>query len=164
MNEDERGSGEVSGALAAASQSGPRDRRPRAYGAGRALVLVYAILALAALARSTYQLLTKAAEAPLAYSLSAAAAVVYVVATIALAHNGTKMRRLAWVAVVVEAVGVLLVGTWSYLRASDFPDATVWSHFGQGYGFVPLVLPFLGIAWLIRSDPARLARREQTSR
>ena len=28
-----------------------------------------------------------------------------------------------------------------------FPDKTVWSHFGQGYGFVPLVLPVLGLLW-----------------
>lgn len=135
------------------------DPRPRAYGAGRALVLVYGILAVAALARSLYQLLTKVAEAPLAYSLSGFAAVVYVVATVGLAHNGVRMRRVAWAAVLIELLGVLGVGLWSYLRPGDFPEATVWSHFGQGYGFVPLVLPVLGIIWLARSDPARLARR-----
>lgn len=137
----------------------PTDPRPRAYGAGRALVLVYGILALAATARSVYQLLTKLDEAPLAYSLSLVAALVYVVATVALAHNGVRMRRIAWVAVAVELIGVLTVGIWSYLRPEDFPEATVWSHLGQGYGYVPLVLPFLGIAWLLRSDPARIARQ-----
>ncbi|TNU73818.1 hypothetical protein FH969_09490 [Miniimonas arenae] len=137
----------------------PGDDRPRAYGAGRALVAVYGILALAATARSAYQLLTKAAEAPLAYGLSAFAALVYVVATVALAHNGVRMRRVAWVAVAVELVGVLAVGTWSFVHPQDFPEATVWSHFGQGYGYVPLVLPFLGLAWLRRSDPARIARQ-----
>lgn len=164
MSEHEQAGNDSQSALAQASQAGPSDGRPRAYGAGRALVLVYGILALAAIARSTYQLLTKASEAPLAYSLSAVAAAIYLIATIALAHNGVKMRRVAWVAVVVEAVGVLVVGTWSYLRPEDFPEATVWSHFGQGYGFVPLILPFLGIAWLARSDPARLARREHSGR
>ncbi|ROR93716.1 hypothetical protein EDD28_3138 [Salana multivorans] len=137
----------------------PADPRPRAYGAGRALVLVYGILALAATARSVYQLLTKPEEAPLAYWLSLVAAVIYVVATIALAHNGVRMRRIAWAAVLVELVGVLTVGLWSFLRPEDFPEATVWSHLGQGYGYVPLVLPFLGIAWLMRSDPARIARQ-----
>ena len=32
--------------------------------------------------------------------------------------------------------------------AGAFPDKTVWSHFGSGYGFVPLVLPVLGLLWL----------------
>ncbi|GMA31499.1 hypothetical protein [Litorihabitans aurantiacus] len=136
------------------------DPRPRAYGAGRALVAVYGVLALAATARSLYQLGTKAGEAPVPYALSALAAVVYVVATIALAHNGTRMRRVAWVCVVVELVGVVSVGLWSYLEPSAFPEATVWSHLGQGYGFVPAVLPVLGLVWLWRSDPGRRARAE----
>lgn len=135
------------------------DPRPRAYGVGRALVLVYAILAVAALARSAYQLATKPEEAPLAYALSALAAVVYAVATVALAHNGVRMRRVAWIAVCTELVGVLAVGVWSIVDEGAFPDTTVWSWFGLGYAFVPFVLPFLGIAWLIRSDPARIARR-----
>lgn len=151
-------------ALEQTRQAGPSDDRPRAYGAGRVLVLVYAILALAATGRSTYQLLTKAGEAPLAYILSAVAAGIYVIATIALAHNGRKMRRVAWVAVGIEAVGVVSVGVWSFMRPEDFPDDTVWSHFGQGYGYVPLLLPFLGLIWLARSDPARLARREESAR
>lgn len=164
MNDDEAPVPVAGAALEQASQAGPKDDRPRAYGAGRVLVLAYGILALAATGRSTYQLLTKAGEAPLAYVLSAVAAGIYIVATIALAHNGRKMRRVAWVAVGIEALGVLGVGIWSYLRPEDFPDATVWSHFGQGYGYIPLILPFLGITWLARSDPARLARREESAR
>jgi len=54
-------------------------------GFGRILVFAYGILALSATARSAVQLGTKAAEAPLPYSLSAVAAVVYIVATWALA-------------------------------------------------------------------------------
>lgn len=134
------------------------DPRPRAYGGGRALVAVYAVLAVAATFRSGVQLATRASDAPLAYGLSAFSAVVYVVATIALAHNGTRMRRVAWGAVLVELVGVLAVGAVSLARPELFPDATVWSQFGIGYGFVPLILPVLGILWLVRSDPARLAR------
>lgn len=115
------------------------------HGWGRTLVAVYAVFAVAASARSAYQLLTKASEAPVAYSLSAVAAVVYVVATVALA---TGRRRLAWVAVGVELAGVLVVGTLTVLDRQDFPDATVWSQFGAGYGYVPLVLPLAGLWWL----------------
>ena len=94
------------------------------------------------------QLATKAGEAPLAYALSAVAALVYVAATLGLAEVGPNPRRLAWAAVGFELVGVLTVGTLTVLDPELFPDATVWSDYGAGYGWLPLVLPFVGIAWL----------------
>lgn len=134
------------------------DTRRPAYGVGRVLILVYGIFAVAATARSLVQLIRDASVAPLAYSLSALAAVIYIVATVALAHNGRRMRRVAWAAVIVEFIGVVSVGALSLTRPELFPDATVWSHFGQGYGFVPVVLPLLGMFWLWRSDPRRIDR------
>lgn len=124
-------------------------------GPGRALVAVYGVFALAATARAGFQIATKWGEAPLAYLLSGVSAVVYVVATIALAKGSPTARRVAWAAVVVELVGVLTVGALSLWDAGDFPDETVWSGFGAGYGYVPLVLPFLGIAWLWHTRPRR---------
>lgn len=117
-------------------------------GPGRVLVAVYAVFALSATGRSTVQLLTKADEAPVAYTLSALAALVYVAATVGLARRDELSTRVAWVACVVEAVGVVGVGTASVLEPSWFADATVWSDFGQGYGYLPLVLPFVGLWWL----------------
>ena len=116
-------------------------------GFGRVLVFVYGVFAFAATGRSTLQLATKASEALVPYLLSAVAAVIYIVATFALATN---RRRLALVTVGIELVGVLTVGLTSALEPQDFKDATVWSDFGAGYGFVPLVLPFVGLWWLWR--------------
>ena len=124
---------------------------PTASGAGRLLVTVYGVFALAATSRAGVQLATRLHEAPLAYLLSAFSAVVYVVATVALARRGPGARRLAWAAVTTELVGVLVVGTLSVVAAGDFPRATVWSGYGEGYGFVPLVLPFVGLWWLRRT-------------
>ena len=117
-------------------------------GFGRLLVFVYGVFALSATGRSSVQLTTKFHEAPLPYLLSGLAAVVYIVATWALA---TDRRRVATVAVVVELLGVLLVGLTSVLWPHDYADATVWSDFGSGYGYVPLVLPFVGLWWLRRT-------------
>jgi len=122
--------------------------RSTAHGPGRLLVAVYGILALAATARGVFQVSTKLSEAPVAYLLSLAAGIVYVVATIALA---TDRRRLAWWTVSIELVGVLTVGILSLTDVGEFPDETVWSAFGQGYGYIPLVLPFLGLLWLWRT-------------
>ena len=128
-------------ARAARTRSGP----------GRLLIAVYAVFAVAATARSAVQLGTRFAEAPLAYLLSAFAAVVYVVATVCLARGDRTSRRVATVSIVVELVGVLTVGTLSILDPQAFPDATVWSGYGSGYVFIPVVLPVLGLWWLRRT-------------
>jgi NhaP-type Na+/H+ and K+/H+ antiporter len=117
------------------------------------LVAVYAVFAVAAGARSTVQLTTSFDEAPLAYTLSAVAAVVYLVATLALRRTTPTARRVAWAALAFEAAGVVVVGALSLLQPQWFPDQTVWSDFGVGYAFVPLVLPFVGLWWL-RRQPA----------
>jgi hypothetical protein len=129
----------------------PDDRPATASGAGRVLIAVYGLFAVAATARAGFQIATKFAEAPLAYTLSAVAAVVYVLATIGLARRGAGARRLAWAAVSFELVGVLVVGTLTVLDRGDFPADTVWSVYGRGYGFVPLVLPLVGLWWLRRT-------------
>ena len=121
-----------------------------ATGPGRVLVAVYGTFALAAGARATVQLATRFDEAPLAYLLSAFAAAVYLVATVALARGGPGGRRTALVAITVELVGVLVVGTLSLADPGAFPDETVWSAYGRGYLFVPLVLPVLGLLLLRR--------------
>ena len=127
--------------------------RPTSRGPGRVLVAVYAIFALSATARSLVQIATKFHDAPLAYLLSAFAAVVYVVATVSLARGDRTSRKVAYVAITTELVGVLLVGTASLVFSSAFPEPTVWSGFGSGYGFVPLVLPMVGLWWLRRTEP-----------
>ena len=124
--------------LAARTRSGP----------GRLLIAVYAVFALAATARSAVQIGTRFGEAPVAYLLSAFAAVVYVVATVCLARGSRTSRTVASVSIVVELVGVLAVGTFSLVDPAAFPDATVWSDFGRGYLFIPAVLPVLGLWWL----------------
>jgi hypothetical protein len=116
-------------------------------GAGRLLVAVYGVFALAATSRAAVQIATKFHEAPLAYLLSAFAAVVYIVLTIALARGN---RRVALAACAIELTGVLVVGTLSLADSAAFPHATVWSGYGSGYGFVPLVLPVVGLFYLLR--------------
>ena len=106
-------------------------------GPGRALVAVYGIFALAATSRAAVQLATRYHEAPLAYLLSAFAAVVYIVATFTLGRGSRASRRVAIVAVTTELIGVLAVGTLSVVDPAAFPRATVWSIYGIGYGFVP---------------------------
>lgn len=135
------------------------DKSPssRAVGVGRVLIAVYGVLALGASARSFVQLLERFDEAPLAYSLSALSAAVYIVATAALVIPGQAWYIIAWVTITFELVGVLVVGTLSVTHPELFAHASVWSLFGMGYLFIPLVLPVLGMVWLYRRRPSAVA-------
>lgn len=119
-------------------------------GPGRLLIAVYAIFAISAIARSVYQIIFEFQQAPVAYSLSAISAAVYLFATFALAKQ--KLRRFAKVALWFELLGVLTVGSLSFVTPEWFNHPSVWSGFGIGYGFVPLVLPLIGFLWLRKID------------
>lgn len=129
-------------------QPSSRPRVGRSSGVGRLLITVYAILALGATGRSVVQIIERFDTAPLAFTLSAIAALVYIVATIALIAPGPVWNRVAWIAIGFEAVGVIVVGALSIAMPELFPEPTVWSVFGMGYVFIPLVLPWLGLWWL----------------
>ncbi|MBU6148091.1 MAG: hypothetical protein KGP10_07970 [Actinomycetales bacterium] len=119
---------------------------------------------MAAVSRSAYQIATKFDTAPVAYTLSAVAAAIYVVATIALAKGAGADRstprrsspsgsplvdRIAVLTLAFELAGVLIVGTLSLAMPEAFPAASVWSGFGAGYLYLPLLLPVLGLWWVI---------------
>lgn len=134
----------------------------RISGVGRLLVFVYGVLALAATGRSVFQIIDRFHEAPVAFTLSALSAVVYIVATIALIAPGPFWYRVAWVTISFELVGVLVIGTLSLFAPGTLGlhdidpfgrDATVWSVYGMGYLFVPLVLPILGLLYLRTHRP-----------
>jgi hypothetical protein len=146
---------------APAASPEPEPSRPESTrtGPGRLLVAVYGLFALSASARAGVQIATKFGHAPVAYLMSAFAAVVYILATATLASGSPLARRIAVVSCSVEFAGVLAVGTWSLVDPAMFPDATVWSGYGSGYGFVPLVLPVFGLLWLRRWTRRARSRR-----
>lgn len=132
-----------------------RDGRGTAAGRSRGgrgfeivLVAVYGIFALSATARSLVQVLRDVDRAPVAYSLSLLAAATYIAVTVALVRGGRR-SRVARVLVVIELIGVLAVGTLTVLDPVLFPEATVWSVYGQGYGYVPLALPVLALVYML---------------
>lgn len=112
------------------------------------IVAIYGVLAFAATGRASYELIAKFDQAPLAYGLSALSAVIYIVATIALAKNTKVANRVALVTIAFELVGVLVVGSISIFDSGFFPRSTVWSWYGISYGFFPLVMPIVGLLWL----------------
>jgi hypothetical protein len=125
-------------------------------GPGRILVAVYAVLAIAATGRSVFQIIDRFDEAPVAFTLSAVAAVVYLLATLSLA---LRWDAVAWATIAFELAGVLVIGTLSVVAPATLGldsvdpfgrEATVWSAYGAGYLCVPLVLPVIGLLYLWR--------------
>ncbi|MDG9718254.1 hypothetical protein [Streptomyces sp. DH24] len=112
------------------------------------LVWLYGVMVVGAVSRSVFQIATEFDRAPLAYSLSAVAGLVYGFITYSLVRGGERARRAALVCCAAELLGVLVVGTWTVWEPSAFPDATVWSDYGMGYLFIPVLLPLSAIYWL----------------
>src|SRR6476660_1836838 len=122
-------------------------------GPHKVLLAFYALFVLAAGARSAVQLATDAGRAPVAYTLSAVAAVTYAAGWVAIRGASVGWTGFASVMLWVELGGALVVGTLSLVRRDWFPDASVWSDYASGYGFVPAVLPIAGLWWLHRRRP-----------
>ncbi|MET9546243.1 hypothetical protein ABZY36_13150 [Streptomyces sp. NPDC006627] len=120
-------------------------------GPGILLLWLYGVMVVGAVSRSAVQISTDFDKAPLAYSLSALAGLVYGFITYSLVRGGDTARKAALVCCAAELVGVLAVGTWTLAEPSAFPDATVWSDFGMGYLFIPVILPVTAIFWLVRA-------------
>ncbi|MFI8387323.1 hypothetical protein [Streptomyces sp. NPDC085540] len=117
-------------------------------GPGLLLVWLYGVMVVGAVSRSAFQISTEFDRAPLAYSLSAVAALAYAFITYSLVRGGEKARKAALICCAAELAGVLAVGTWTLVRPESFPDTTVWSQFGMGYLFIPVILPITGMLWL----------------
>ncbi|MFJ9087238.1 hypothetical protein ACIRL3_32985 [Streptomyces sp. NPDC102384] len=139
-------SGEAEVAVTAEEKDTKRSRLIS--GPGMLLVWLYGVMVVGAVSRSAVQISTEFDKAPLAYSLSAVAGLVYAFITYSLVRGGDKARRAAFVCCALELAGVLIVGTWTLVEPSAFPDATVWSDFGIGYLFIPVLLPLSAMYWL----------------
>jgi hypothetical protein len=135
-----------------APATAPRVAR-RSRGVGIVLIFVYAILAIGATSRAIYQMVTVYSLAPIPITLSAVSGVIYILATVALLLPGRAWYRVAWITISFELLGVIVVGTLSLLfpavaGSGTVSDGAVWSYYGMGYVFIPVVLPILGMLWL----------------
>ncbi|QKW05555.1 hypothetical protein HUT18_03360 [Streptomyces sp. NA04227] len=137
-----------------AAQDGPDEAtKPRnrlISGPGTLLLWVYGVMVVGAVSRSAVQISTDFDRAPLAYALSAVAGLVYGFITYSLVRGGEAARKAALACCAAELAGVLVVGTWTMADPDAFPDATVWSDFGMGYLFIPVILPLTAMWWLRR--------------
>lgn len=140
-----------------APADGPRPKR----GPHLVLMALYALFILASGSRAIVQIATKFHVAPFAYTLSAVAGVTYIVGWFAIRRAAHGKPRLAEVMLWVELGGVAVIGTLSLVKKDWFPDASVWSDYGGGYGWVPAALPIVALLWLHRTHEKSPAEGEK---
>lgn len=115
---------------------------------GYILGISYPLLALSTGARGAYQLFFRDDLPTLAPALTIFSSLLYLIAAVGFFKRTRHAWRVSVTALSIEAVGVLTVGTLSFL-APDLIGHTAWSHYGMDYGFFPLIQPLLGLAWLL---------------
>ncbi|HNS01793.1 MAG TPA: hypothetical protein PKM78_05355 [Anaerolineae bacterium] len=141
---------------AAASGQQPQDAKTRALSLiGYILGISYPLLALSTGARGLYQLFLRDDLAKLGPALSVLTAVLYLVAAIGFFKRTPRWWRIAVAALAVETVLVLAVGALSFIMP-ELIGSTAWRHFGQDYGYFPLIQPLLGLIYLLWK-PTRVA-------
>lgn len=128
--------------------------------AGTILGVSYPVLALSTGFRAIYRLGFK--EGVIDYlppTLSLIAALCYLTATIGF----TIRKRWAWqLSVVVlsfETFMTFLIGILSFTHP-DLVGNTVWRQFGADYGYLPLIQPLLGLAWLFHPNILKMYKTD----
>lgn len=144
------------------------DTRGPSLGLGRIVMAVYWVFGAWTTVQAVVDLidLLRVGTTPLGPALVAlVAGLVYLLAAVALTHNGRRMRLVGWTAVIIEAAGPVIVG----LLGVGLPDLTgtrsAWGAFGADYWYLPLVIAVVGLVWLWASNPRRIVERaEQVDR
>lgn len=115
---------------------------------GFLLAVSYPVLALSTGVRAGYQLFFKADQVDkLPPALSLIAAFSYLLATVGFAIHRPWAWRLSVTVIALELVGVIAVGVLSFTHPAVIGH-TAWRHFGEDYGYFPLIQPILGLVWL----------------
>ncbi|MER2599370.1 MAG: hypothetical protein ABTQ73_07620 [Caldilineales bacterium] len=132
------------------SQQQPADNKTRALNlVGYILGISYPLLALSTGARGAYQLCCRADILnKFGPGLSTFTALLYLVAAIGFFKRTARWWRWSVLALALEAVLVIAVGALSFVQP-ELIGNTAWRHFGQDYGFFPLIQPLLGLIYLL---------------
>jgi len=115
------------------------------------LIFFYGLWALAALGRAAYQYGFRRPADATPTHISTFVGLLYLAIIAGLRRRSARAWRITLALLTVELAGVLIVGTLD-LVWRPFPYASVWSQYGSGYFFMPLLMPLAGLAWLLRRN------------
>lgn len=135
------------------AQQSHKDPRTASWGAGRIFMAGLVVFAVVAL---FHEFSTLPASGSAGYGLamlSLANVAHWIVLSIAVIHNGRRMRLLAWTLTGIEAL--LLVLFAFAFSSAHLDSAQLLYNWGQAYYYFPAILTSLTLVWLIVSSPLR---------
>ncbi len=128
-----------------------RDSGTPTRGASDALALFYGLWAVSALGRALYQYIVRRPPDLTPTHISAFVGALYLLIIIGLRRRSPRAWWATLALLGIELAGVLLVGTVDVVWR-PFPYASVWSGYGAGYFYMPLILPIAGLWWLLQRE------------
>lgn len=147
------------------ASGGVVDDRPRALGLGRLVMLAFWGIAVWTSSVAVVDLLDHREASWWPHVLALLAGIVYLLAAIALTHNGRRMRILGWACIGATIMVPILVGISGLVRAYPSGPRSLWVAFGSDFFYLPLLVSVIGAAWMWYSNPRRIVEiAEQVER
>ncbi|MDO5025630.1 MAG: hypothetical protein Q4E03_03830 [Trueperella sp.] len=133
------------------------DTRPRTFGWPAVFIGVLCVAAVFFALRGIISAaIDFTAGEPLAATGTILSALAWVCGGVGLAHNGRRMRRVAWSAWALNTVVPILTLAF---QSDWLNSASPWFSGGSTYFYLPTVGAALALGWLFWSQPARVAAR-----
>lgn len=132
------------------------DTRRPAYGLGRILVAVFAVVGLVILVPAVVVLVREPYAAPVMESFNLLGGVLYILLAVCVAHNGRRMRNIGWMSLAALATMAVLIGALTLSAPMSGLERSVWAEGGVRLWYLPAVLPVVAAVWMWLSDPRRI--------
>ena len=149
----------------APAPGGVVDDRPRALGPGRLVMAAFWGIGIWTSSVAVVDLLDHREASWWPHLCALLAGIIYLLAAIALTHNGRRMRILGWACIGTTIMVPILVSISGIGRAYPNGPRTLWAAFGSDFFYLPLLVSVIGAAWMWYSNPRRIVEiAEQVER
>lgn len=141
------------------------DDRPRALGLGRLVMVAFWGVGLWLTGAALADLFTHGEGPRGPEILALVAGVVYLLAALALTHNGRRMRIIGWACIGATIAAPILFAVAGVGLPQLAEPRSAWTGFGSDFFYLPLLVSVIGCVWMWYSNPRRIVEiAEQVER
>ncbi len=135
---------------------GAHDRRPPSLGLGRIIIALFWLFGAWIFVTAIVDLFHGQGKPWGPQIVALLAGVDYLVAAVALTHNGRRMRQVGWVTIGLS-IAVPIVLWVASLGLEELNSArSAWTGMGVDFYYLPLLVSLIGVVWMWRSNPRRI--------
>lgn len=136
--------------------AGARDQRPPSLGLGRIIIAIFWLLGAWVFTAAVLDLFHAQGQPWGPRLVALLAGVDYLVAAIALTHNGRRMRLVGWVSIALS-IAIPLILWIAALGLDELNSArSAWTGLGADFYYLPILASLIGLVWMWRSNPRRI--------